>query len=188
MRRRRRSDADRHKAPGYRAHAQNRSPKKLAAGKRAYAALREEHITVPFRVRNATFVGEQWCELTRCVKNVGQLLNNPPRVFAAGSIVMVAAADPIHVRGIQCIAPLVKQCAVSAAIHGNLAVAMEFAANDVVGTVGPALYSRMAFAPLTSTLSHVGAEGVLSGWESATTGRTWSPGPRSSSWLQRSLL
>ena len=90
---------------------------------------------MPFRIGDAAFVGEEWCELTRGVKNVGQLLNNPPGVFTAGSIVMVAAADPVHVHGIQHIAPLVEQCAVSAAIHGYLAVTMEFATHDVIRAV-----------------------------------------------------
>src|ERR1700677_5238928 len=100
-----------------------------------------------FRIGNTALVGEQRRELARSVKDIRQLLNNPPGICTAGSVVMVAATDPVHVDGIQHIAPLIEQCAVSAAIHGYLAVAMEFAADDVVCDVGSCLLLAARFCP-----------------------------------------
>jgi hypothetical protein len=61
---------------------------------------------------------------------------------------MIAATDPVHVCGIQYIAPLVKQCAVSPAIHGYLAVAMEFAACDAIGAIGARLIFANGLCPI----------------------------------------
>ncbi len=84
------------------------------------------------RVGDAALVGEHRREAAGDVVGVGRLLRQPPRVFAAGAVVVVAVADPVHVGHVDAVAPHVFERAVGAAVPGSLRVPVELAAQELV--------------------------------------------------------
>src|SRR5262249_54822166 len=65
-------------------------------------------------------------------EHLGQLLDRPPGILAAETVVVVAAADPIQFCGIQRVPPRIPQRTVAAAIHRDLCVSMEFSAQEAI--------------------------------------------------------
>ncbi len=98
------------------------------------SALRENHVAMSLGILHAALVVKHRDESSGAVEDVGELLRNPPRIFAARAVVVIAAAGPIHVGGVDEVAVLVDDRAVVSAVHGNLAVAVKFAAKDAQGT------------------------------------------------------
>jgi len=106
-------------------------------GQRTNAALRKQDVAVPLGIGHAALIREQWRKPAGSIINVSELLGDPPRILATAPVVVVAAADPIHIAGVANIPPLVKQRAIVAAVHGNLAVTVELAANNVEAAIRP---------------------------------------------------
>ena len=121
---------------------------RIQARKGVDAALREDHIAVAIRITHAAFVGEHGSEFAGRIENIRKLLRDPPGVFAPAAIIVVAAAHPVQSRGVQDVAPLIEERAVSTAVHGDFAVAMEFAPHDVVRAVGSCLIFANRFCPI----------------------------------------
>ena len=69
----------------------------------------------------------------RGVVEVGRLLDQPPGVLLAVAVVVVAVADPVEVGAVEGVAPDVLERAVVAAVGGDLGVAVELAAEELVG-------------------------------------------------------
>ena len=76
-------------------------------------------------------VTEHGHEFTGRVEDVGELLADPPGVFAAGPVIVIATAHPIERSGIQDVAVLIQDRAVVTAIHGDLAMAVKLPAHDL---------------------------------------------------------
>ena len=64
---------------------------------------------------------------------VGRLLDEPPGVFLAAAVVVVAVADPVEPGGVDRVPPHVLERAVVAAVLRDLGVAVEVAAEQAVG-------------------------------------------------------
>src|SRR5437762_13532560 len=87
---------------------------------------------MPFRIHDAPLVAEHRDEGAWRIKNVGQLLLEPPGVLPAAPIVVIAAAYPSESAGVEDVAPLVEDRAILPAIHRDLAVAMEFPTHNPI--------------------------------------------------------
>ena len=105
--------------------------RRIQAGKSGNVAVCEDHITGAIRIIHPAFVGKHGTELTGRIENVGELLGNPPTVFAPASIIVVAAAHPVQRGSIPDVAPLIEQRAVIFPITGDITVAMEFPRSGV---------------------------------------------------------
>ena len=67
------------------------------------------------------------------VVEVGRLLDQPPGVFLAAAVVVVAVADPVEAGGVDGVAPHVFERAVVAAVARDLGMAVELAPEQAVG-------------------------------------------------------
>ena len=69
---------------------------------------------------------------------VGRLLDQPPGVFLAAAVVVVAVADPVEVGGVEGVAPHVFERPVGAAVLRDLGVPVELAPEELIGlAAGP---------------------------------------------------
>src|SRR5205823_5563124 len=82
-------------------------------------------------ILHAALIAEHRDEPVSQLIGVGHLLNDPPRIFAAGPIVVIAASDPIHISGVYHVAIGVDQGTVAAAVAGDFGMAVKFAAHDL---------------------------------------------------------
>ncbi len=103
------------------------------ARQRQDAALGEHHVAMAVRIGDAAFVGEHGREDPRDVIRVGELLRQPPRILAAGAVVVVAVADPVEGNGVDGVAEHVFERAVRRAVPGNFRVPMKLAAQEAIG-------------------------------------------------------
>src|SRR5947209_8582949 len=94
------------------------------------AALREDHVAVPLRIRNAALVIEHRYKFPGRIEDVGQLLSDPPAIFASTAVIVIAAANPVEGARIQDVPPLIEQRAIETAIHRDFAVAVKFAPHN----------------------------------------------------------
>ena len=81
------------------------------------------------------------------------LLSDPPGVFLAVAVIVIAVADPVEPGAVDRIAPHVLEGTVAAAVHGDLGVAVEITAEGPV---------RLA-ADLDAMIAHAGDVGGLVG-------------------------
>ena len=75
----------------------------------ADAALHEQAIAMAVRISDAALVAEQRREVFLDVVGVGEFLRQPPRVFAASAVVVIAVADPVQRRRVNCVAEHILQ-------------------------------------------------------------------------------
>src|SRR5262245_16565333 len=90
-----------------------------------------------FRINDAPFIGEHRDEFTRRMEYICNFLRDPPSVFAPAAVIVIAAADPVHIAGIEDVAPLIEQSPVVPTIHRDLAMPMELATRYAEVSVGP---------------------------------------------------
>src|SRR5205085_10940132 len=64
-------------------------------------------------------------------EGVRGFLRQPPGVFAVPAVVVIAAAEPIHGRDVDGVAPHIFEGAVVSAVAADLGMAVEFAADDL---------------------------------------------------------
>src|SRR5689334_13162212 len=84
-----------------------------------------------FGIDDAALVGEHRDIAGSEVIGVGHFLLQPPGIFAASAVVVVAAAAPIHVGGVDEVTVGVDERTVAASVTGDLRVAVEFAAHNL---------------------------------------------------------
>src|SRR6185436_7435633 len=97
------------------------------ARQRAHAALRKEHVAMSLRIADTAFVSEWRIEPAGQTESIGRLLCEPPSVFASRAIVMVRAAQPVHVSDINSVPPHIFERAIIAPISADFGVPMKFA-------------------------------------------------------------
>ena len=103
-------------------------------GQGAHAPVVEHHVAVAMGVGHASFVGEHGHERWGLSVQVGRFLDQPPGVFLAAAVIVVAVADPVEGGGIERVAPHVFERSVGTAVRGDLGVAVELAAEQAVGS------------------------------------------------------
>ena len=82
------------------------------------------------RIAHAAFVAEHRSELAGDQERVGHLLREPPGVLAEPAVVVVATAGPVHVGGVDEVAPGVDDVAVIAAVAADRGVPVELPAQQ----------------------------------------------------------
>ena len=90
----------------------------------------KKNVTVTIRVYNAALIREHRHKSTLVVENIAGFLGEPPGIFAAFTVKMIAAAQPVESSNVQPIAPHIEKTAVRAAITGNFTVAVKFSTQD----------------------------------------------------------
>ena len=101
-----------------------------AARQGADAAPGHHHVAVAVGVDDAPLVGLRRDELGGVVVEVGHLLDQPPHVFVAEAVVVVAVAHPVVAGGVERVPPGVFEQAVLVVVRGVLGVAVELAAEQ----------------------------------------------------------
>ena len=99
----------------------------------ADAAAGEHHVAMAVGIGHAPLVGEHGGERGGNVVELGRLLDQPPGVLLAAAVVVVAVADPVEAGAVDRVAPHVLEGTVAAAVHRDLGVAVELAAEELVG-------------------------------------------------------
>src|ERR1700733_12751643 len=90
--------------------------RKRISRQRPNPSLRKQDIAMSLGIQNAALVRKEWNELSGRVENIGEFLGDPPRVLTKVPIVMVATANPVHIAGIERVAPLIEQCAIASTV------------------------------------------------------------------------
>ncbi len=104
---------------------------------------------MPLRIVDAALVVIHGDELGAQRVGVRELLCQPPGVFACAAVVVIAAAHPVERGSVDEVAVAVDQRTIASAVEGDLRVAVEIAAQQLVA----AARSRWAgsFAPASPT-------------------------------------
>src|SRR5436190_791649 len=84
-----------------------------------------------FRVYDAALVGERRIEATRKAERIRGFLNQPPRVFAAAAVVVIAVPQPIHRSNVDRVTPHVLDRPVIAAVAADFRVTVKLAPHEL---------------------------------------------------------